>query len=321
VDILQAGIKTLEIEIDALNRVKKALGADFISAVETIYNCKGRVVVTGMGKSGHIGKKIAATFASTGTPSLFLHPAEGVHGDLGMLVRGDVVIALSNSGETREILDILPVIKRFDIPLICIVGKTVSTLAKKSDHVLDASVDREACPLNLAPTASTTAALAMGDCLAVALLEKRGFKKEDFAVFHPSGSLGKQLLLKVSDIFTTGANMPKVSEGMLVSDALFVITSKGFGCTTVTDKDGKLIGILTDGDLRRGMAKFHDFIFSMNVEDVCTKSPKTISDDALAAKALSIMETHSITVLITVDAENKPTGILHMHDLLKAGLA
>lgn len=320
-DILQAGIKTLEIEIDALNRVKKALGADFISAVETIYNCKGRVVVTGMGKSGHIGKKIAATFASTGTPSLFLHPAEGVHGDLGMLVRGDVVIALSNSGETREILDILPVIKRFDIPLICIVGKTVSTLAKKSDHVLDASVDREACPLNLAPTASTTAALAMGDCLAVALLEKRGFKKEDFAVFHPSGSLGKQLLLKVSDIFTTGANMPKVSEGMLVSDALFVITSKGFGCTTVTDKDGKLIGILTDGDLRRGMAKFHDSIFSMNVEDVCTKSPKTISDDALAAKALSIMETHSITVLITVDAENKPTGILHMHDLLKAGLA
>lgn len=320
-NILEAGVKTLEIEIDALNKVKNALGAEFVSAVETIYNCKGRVVVTGMGKSGHIGRKIAATFASTGTPSLFLHPAEGVHGDLGMLVRGDVVIALSNSGETKEILEILPVIKRFDIPLICIVGKTVSTLAKKSDHVLDASVEREACPLNLAPTASTTAALALGDALAVALLETRGFKKEDFAIFHPSGSLGRQLLLKVSDIYSRGANMPTVTEGTLVSDALFIITSKGFGCTIVTDADGRLTGILTDGDLRRGMAKFHDSIFSMRAEEVCTKTPKTISDDALAAKALNIMETHSITVLITVDTDNKPTGILHMHDLLKAGLA
>ncbi|QAR33045.1 KpsF/GutQ family sugar-phosphate isomerase [Geovibrio thiophilus] len=320
-DILEAGKKTLDVEIDALHRVKDALGAGFVDAVELIFSCRGRVVVTGMGKSGHIGKKIAATFASTGTPALFLHPAEGVHGDLGMLVKGDVMIALSNSGETKEILEILPVIKRFSIPLICIVGKTNSMLAKKSDCVLDASVEKEACPLNLAPTASTTAALAMGDALAVALLEKRGFKKEDFAIFHPSGSLGKQLLLKVADVYNTGEALPVVKEGTPVSDAVFVISSKGFGCTTVIDGQGALKGILTDGDLRRAMEKHRDKVFSMKVEEVCTKTPKTIPDDALAAKALSVMETYSITSLITVDSQGVPTGIIHLHDLLRAGLA
>ncbi len=320
-DILEAGRKTLDVEIDALHRVKDALDGGFVDAVELIYSCKGRVVVTGMGKSGHIGKKIAATFASTGTPALFLHPAEGVHGDLGMIVKGDVVIALSNSGETKEILEILPVIKRFSIPLICIVGKTNSMLAKKSDCVLDASVEKEACPLNLAPTASTTAALAVGDALAVALLEKRGFKKEDFAIFHPSGSLGKQLLLKVADIYNTGDALPVVKEGTPVSEAVFVISSKGFGCTVVIGENEKLVGILTDGDLRRGMEKHRDRVFSMKVEELCTKSPKTIADDALAAKALSIMETFSITSLLTVDQDGKATGIIHLHDLLRAGLA
>lgn len=320
-DILEAGRKTLDIEIDALHRVKDSLGDGFVSAVELIFSCKGRVVVTGMGKSGHIGKKIAATFASTGTPALFLHPAEGVHGDLGMLVKGDVVIALSNSGETKEILEILPVIKRFNIPLIGIVGKTNSMLAKKSDCVLDASVEKEACPLNLAPTASTTAALAIGDALAVALLEKRGFKKEDFAIFHPSGSLGKQLLLKVADIYNTGDALPLVTEGTLVSDAVFVISSKGFGCTIVVDGQKMLKGILTDGDLRRGMEKHRDMVFAMKVEEVCTKTPKTIPDDALAAKALSVMETYSITSLVTVDSQGRPSGIIHLHDLLRAGLA
>lgn len=320
-DILGAGKKTLEIEIEALNRVKNAFGDEFVKAVEAIYESKGRVVVTGMGKSGHIGKKIAATFASTGTPALFLHPAEGVHGDLGMLVKGDIIIALSNSGETREILEILPVVKRFNIPLICIVGKINSTLAKKSDFVIDASVEKEACPLNLAPTASTTASLAVGDALAVALLEKRGFKKEDFAVFHPSGSLGKQLLLKVSDISNTGDLLPVVKEGTLVSEAVLVISSKGLGCTTVVDTDGRLIGMLTDGDLRRGMVKYKDSVFSMKVEEVCTKNPKTVEDDALAAKALSIMESFSITSLVILEENGKPLGIIHLHDLLRAGLA
>jgi arabinose-5-phosphate isomerase len=320
-DILAAGRKTIEIEIEALHRAKDALNGNFVSAVELIYACKGRVVVTGMGKSGQIGKKIASTFASTGTPSLFLHPAEGVHGDLGMLVKGDVVIALSNSGETQEILEILPVIKRFNIPLVSIVGNVNSVLARKSDCVLDASVEKEACPLNLAPTASTTVALAVGDALAIALLEKRGFNKEDFAVFHPSGLLGKQLLLRVGDIYNTGSNVPVIKEESLVSSAVLEISSKGFGCTAVVDEEGRLTGILTDGDLRRGMEKYKNLIFSLKVKELYSKKPKTVEPDALAAKALSIMEEHSITSLLIVDAERRPAGIIHLHDLLRAGLA
>ncbi|MGA1845744.1 KpsF/GutQ family sugar-phosphate isomerase [Deferribacter abyssi] len=318
-DVREIARRALKIEADAIYKLLNKIDDNFVKAVDIIFNCKGRLVVTGMGKSGLIGKKIASTFASTGTPSLFMHPAEGVHGDLGMLVKGDVVLAISNSGETEEIVSILPIIKRLDILLISIVGKLDSTLAKKSDCVLDASVEKEACPLNLAPTASTTAALAMGDALAVALLEKRGFKEEDFAMFHPSGSLGKKLLLKVSDIYHIGNRVPVVNKNVTVTDAILEMSSKGFGCTAIVDDDGRLVGIVTDGDLRRGLEKFNN-LFTRNIMDIASKNPKTIEEDALAAKALQIMEKHSITSLLVVDDKERPYGIIHLHDILKAGV-
>ena len=318
-DIIKIAKNTLKLEADAICALIDEIGEDFIKAVELIYNCKGRTVITGMGKSGIIGKKIAATLSSTGTPSLFMHPAEGVHGDLGMLTKKDVVIALSNSGETSEIISILPVIKRLAIPLISITGKRNSTLAKKSDCLLYAGVEREACPLNLAPTSSTTASLALGDALAVALLEKRGFKEEDFAMFHPSGSLGKKLLLKVEDLYHFDKEFPYVNENSLVSEAVISISEKGFGCTIILDDNKNLKGIITDGDIRRGVEKFKD-IFSMNVMKIASKSPKTVTKDALAAKALAIMEKHSITSIVVIDDNNKPEGIIHMHDILKAGI-
>ena len=318
-DIIKIAKNTLKLEADAIYALIDKIGEDFIKAVELIYNCKGRTVITGMGKSGIIGKKIAATLSSTGTPSLFMHPAEGVHGDLGMLTKKDVVVALSNSGETSEIISILPVIKRLAIPLISITGNRNSTLAKKSDCLLYAGVEREACPLNLAPTSSTTASLALGDALAVALLEKRGFKEEDFAMFHPSGSLGKKLLLKVEDLYHSNKEFPYVNENSLISDAVISISEKGFGCTIIIDNDKNLKGIITDGDIRRGVEKFKD-IFSMNVMEIASKSPKTINKDALAAKALAIMEEHSITSIVVVDENNKPEGIIHMHDIIKAGI-
>lgn len=318
-DVIDIAKKALKIEADAIYSLIERLNDDFVKAVDIIYNCKGRLVVTGMGKSGLIGKKIASTFASTGTPSLFLHPAEGVHGDLGMIVKGDVVLAISNSGETDELVSILPIIKRLGVPLISIVGRLNSTLAKRSDCVLDASVEKEACPLNLAPTASTTAALALGDALAVALLEKRGFKEEDFALFHPSGSLGKRLLLKVSDIFHTGDKVPVVKSDVTVTEAILEMSSKGFGCTTIVDDNGTLIGVLTDGDLRRGLEKYKD-LFERNVMDIASKNPKTIDEDSLAAKALQIMEKYSITSLIVIDDKKRPYGIVHLHDLLKSGI-
>ncbi|KAA0258190.1 KpsF/GutQ family sugar-phosphate isomerase [Deferribacter autotrophicus] len=318
-DVKEIAKRALKIEADAIYKLIDKIDDNFVKAVDIIFNCKGRLVVTGMGKSGLIGKKIASTFASTGTPSLFMHPAEGVHGDLGMLVKGDVVLAISNSGETDEIVSILPIIKRLDILLISIVGKLDSTLAKKSDCVLDASVEKEACPLNLAPTASTTAALAIGDALAVALLEKRGFKEEDFAMFHPSGSLGKKLLLKVSDIYHTGDRVPIVNKNVTVTDAILEMSSKGFGCTAIVDDNGKLIGIVTDGDLRRGLEKYND-LFTRNIMDIASKNPKTIEEDALAAKALQVMEKYSITSLLVVDEKERPYGIIHLHDILKAGV-
>ncbi|BAI80509.1 arabinose-5-phosphate isomerase [Deferribacter desulfuricans SSM1] len=318
-DVIDIAKKALKIEADAIYSLIEKLNDDFVKAVDIIYNCKGRLVVTGMGKSGLIGKKIASTFASTGTPSLFLHPAEGVHGDLGMIVKGDVVLAISNSGETDELVSILPIIKRLGVPLISIVGRLNSTLAKRSDCVLDASVEKEACPLNLAPTASTTAALALGDALAVALLEKRGFKEEDFALFHPSGSLGKRLLLKVSDIFHMGDKVPVVKSDVTVTEAILEMSSKGFGCTTIVDDNGALIGVLTDGDLRRGLEKYKD-LFERNVMDIASKNPKTIDEDSLAAKALQIMEKYSITSLIVIDDKKRPYGIVHLHDLLKSGI-
>ncbi|MGA1861576.1 KpsF/GutQ family sugar-phosphate isomerase [Deferribacter thermophilus] len=318
-DLKEVAKKALKIEADAIYNLIDRINDQFLKAVDIIYNCKGRLVVTGMGKSGLIGKKIASTFASTGTPSLFLHPAEGVHGDLGMIVKDDVVLAISNSGETDEIVSILPIIKRLGVPLISIVGRVNSTLAKKSDCVLDASVEKEACPLNLAPTASTTAALALGDALAIALLEKRGFKEEDFALFHPSGSLGKRLLLKVSDIYHTGSKVPIVKDRATVTDAILEMSSKGFGCTAIVNDDGVLVGILTDGDLRRGLEKFKD-LFIRNVMEIASKNPKTIEEDALAAKALQLMEKHSITTLLIVDENKRPYGIIHLHDILKAGI-
>jgi arabinose-5-phosphate isomerase len=319
VDIIDIVKKTLKLEADAIYALIDEVGDDFIKAVELIFDCKGRIVVTGMGKSGIIGKKIAATLSSTGTPALFLHPAEGVHGDLGMLTKNDVVLALSNSGETAEIISILPVIKRFNIPLIAITGNKRSTLAKKCDCLLYAGVEREACPLNLAPTSSTTASLAVGDALAVALLEKRGFKEEDFAIFHPSGVLGKKLLLKVEDLYHYGDEFPYVFENALVSDAVIKISEKGFGCSVILDKNKNLKGIITDGDIRRGVEKFRN-IFEMNIFELASKSPKTIKKEELAAKALAIMEEYSITSIVVVDDENKPEGIIHMHDILKAGI-
>jgi arabinose-5-phosphate isomerase len=318
-NVIEIAKDTMKIEAEAILRSADRIDENFEKAVDIILNCEGRVVVTGMGKSGIIGKKIAATMSSTGTPAIFLHPAEGVHGDLGVITKKDCVIAISNSGETDELISILPVIKMLGIKIIAMVGRIDSTLAKKSDCVIDASVLREACPLNLAPTASTTVALALGDALAVALLNKRGFKKEDFAMFHPSGALGKRLLIKVEDLYHTGDELPIVKASNTVAESIFEMTSKGFGCTTVVDENGKLYGILTDGDLRRGMQKYRD-LFEKKVSDVCTKNPKTIDKDELAAKALQIMEDKSITSLIIVDDEGKPKGIIHIHDILKKGI-
>lgn len=318
-NLIDIAKKTLKMEADCIYAMIDKLDNSFVDAVNLIYNCKGRLVVTGMGKSGIIGKKIAATMSSTGTPSVFLHPAEGVHGDLGMLSKGDVVLALSNSGETTEIVSILPVIKRFNIPLISIVGKMNSTLVKRSDCALDATVEREACPLNLTPTTSTTAALAMGDALSVALLEKREFKEEDFAIFHPSGVLGKKLILKVEDLYHYGNELPIVHCKALVSEAIITISEKGFGCTAVIDDAGIVQGLVTDGDIRRGVEKYQN-IFSLEVSNVSSNNPKLINKDALAAKALGIMEEFSITSLIVADEQNKPVGIIHMHDILRAGL-
>ncbi len=319
-DILGFGKYTLDVERKALEAAASKLDDNFVKAVNYILECKGRVVVTGMGKSGHIAQKIAATLSSTGTPSFFMHPAEGVHGDLGMLVRGDVVIALSYSGETEEIKRILPILKRLALPLISITGNVHSALGRKSDAVLDGSVEKEACPMNLAPTSSTTVALALGDAIAVALVECRGFKAEDFALVHPSGSLGRKLLLTVEDLWHTGGELPVATLDMPLKDLLYVISSKGFGCAAVVNGDGKLIGIITDGDLRRAMEKYTD-ILHLPVDRIMSHNPKRIAPASLAAQALATMEKYSITSLLSVDENDRPVGIVHLHDLLRAGLA
>lgn len=316
-EIIDSVKKTLKIEADSINDVYNRVGSEYVDAVEMIFACKGKVIVTGMGKSGQIGKKIAATMSSTGTPAVFLHPAEGVHGDLGVIRSEDIVIAISNSGETEEIVTLLPVIKRFGVKIISIVGRVNSTLAERSDVVIDASVKMEACPLNLAPTASTTVALAIGDAIAVALLEKRGFKAEDFAIFHPSGSLGKKLLTRVEDLYHKGEMVPVVKLGTNVADAIYEISSKGFGCAAIVDDNLIVQGIITDGDLRRGMQKYQD-VFERRVEEIGSRNPKLITKKALAAKALKVMEENSITSLLIVDDGNKIEGILHLHDLLRA---
>ncbi len=310
----------VDIEIQALEDLKAQLNEQFIQAVELIEACKGRVIVTGMGKSGLIGKKIAATLSSTGTPSYFLHPAEGSHGDLGMLMKQDVVIAISNSGETPEILGILPLVKRFGVPLIGMTGKASSTLAQQSDLVLNIAVRQEACPLGLAPTASTTATLALGDTLAVVLLERRNFSEEDFALFHPAGNLGKRLLLRVEDVMHTGAQLPVVSVATPFLEALMEVSSKKLGMAIVVDESGVMLGVLTDGDVRRALTRFSD-PRTIPLAEVITRSPKQVERDELAVTALRRMEEHKITVLVSCSPEGKPMGVVHMHDILKTGIS
>ncbi len=315
--------RVLKIEAEAVAALIDRIDDSFEHAVEMILKCKGRVAVTGMGKSGLIGKKIAATLASTGTPALFLHPAEGIHGDLGMVTRGDTVIALSNSGETEEISRMLPSLKRLGVRIIALTGNPDSTLAKNSDVVINVGVKEEACPLGLAPTASTTAALAMGDALAVALLDKRGFKEEDFACFHPGGTLGKKLLLRVKDLMHVANDVPVVTATTLIKDAIYEISSKKMGITAVVNDSGKLVGVISDGDLRRWMEKTEktgENLLSKKAEDIMTKKPKIANREALAAEAVAIMEKNSITCLIVADAASRPEGVIHLHDLLKAGV-
>jgi arabinose-5-phosphate isomerase len=318
--ILDLASEVFDIEATSIVKLAERLNDDFIKAVDILYSCKGRVIVTGMGKSGIIGKKIAATFSSTGTPSYFLHPAESTHGDSGVLTREDTVLAISNSGETAELLQLLPLIKRFDLKLIALTGRKNSTLGQKSDIVLDISVEKEACPLGLAPTASTTATLAMGDALAVCLLHKRGFTPEDFLLFHPSGSLGKSILYKVEELMIASEKIPMITGKDSFHKAIVEISQKGLGMAIVRDEQGRTAGILTDGDIRRALLKSSD-IKGFIVEEVMTKNPKTITKDDLAAKALQIMEKYSITSLVINNDNGSPEGIIHIHDLLKAGVA
>jgi len=316
---LDVGRRVLDIEARAVQALLQRLDGGFSEAVDLLYRCKGKVVVSGMGKSGLIGQKIAATMASTGTPSFFLHPAEGLHGDLGMLARRDVTIAISNSGETQEILQLLPYMERMGIPVVAIVGRKGSTLAKNSAVVLDVSVAEEACPMGLAPTASTTVALAMGDALAVALLEKRGFKEQDFAKFHPGGTLGRRLLVKVRDLMHKGQEMPQVRETVLASEAILEMSAKKLGMTTVVDRAGALLGIITDGDLRRFLQEGGDFS-KITAGALASCHPKMIGPDELAAKAVEMMERYAITTLVVADSAKGIVGVVHLHDLLRHGI-
>ena len=311
----------LKIEADSILKLIDRIGDNFDKAIELLYSCKGRVIITGMGKSGLIGKKIAATLSSTGTPSYFLHPAESTHGDSGIITRDDVIIAISNSGETQELLNLLPLIKRFGVPMIGMTGNMNSTLAKASDVVLDIAVEREACPLNKAPTASTTATLAMGDALAVCLLEKRGFSEEDFLIFHPSGALGKGFLYHVKDLMLSDPEkLPIVHEDDTFTSVIETISKFKLGMAMIVNGSGKLAGVLTDGDIRRTLIKYPDTV-SLLIKDVMTVNPKRISGDEYAASALHLMEKYSITALAVVDSSDMPIGVIHIHDILKAGVA
>lgn len=317
---IEEGKRVLAIEARAITNLIDRLDHRFTQAVDLLFCCRGKVVVSGMGKSGLIGTKIAATLASTGTPAFFLHPAEGIHGDLGMLARKDLLIAISNSGETDEVLKLLPSVKRLDIPVIALTGRPQSTLAKNSDVALDVSVSEEACPLGLAPTASTTATLALGDALAIALLQRRGFKEEDFARFHPGGTLGRRLLLKVRDLMHQGEAVPRVPHTASLREAILEMTSKKLGMTTVVEGDGRLLGVITDGDLRRFLERGIDWA-TARAGEVASRHPKTIGPEELAARAVQIMEQHSITSLVVVGGEGQRiVGVLHLHDLLKSGV-
>lgn len=318
-DYTASAQRTISLERDAVDSLLTRLGDSFNTACATLLDCPGRIVVTGMGKSGHIGRKIAATLASTGSPAFFVHPGEASHGDMGMITRQDVVIALSNSGNTGEVVTLLPLIKRLGIPLVSITGNPDSTLAKAAIANLDTSVEQEACPLNLAPTSSTTTALVMGDALAIALLEARGFSVEDFAFSHPGGSLGRRLLLLVDDIMHSGAQMPLVSPETSLRDTLLEMTHKGLGLTGVIDSQGMLTGIFTDGDLRRTLDQGID-IRTATIDQVMTPRSKTARKGMLAAEVLKIMEDAKISGLFVVDDQGAPVGALNMHDLLRAGV-
>ncbi|WP_324780389.1 KpsF/GutQ family sugar-phosphate isomerase [Thiobacillus sedimenti] len=317
--LLALARQVLEIEADALHAISARLDAGFAEAVNLILACTGRVVVSGMGKSGHVGSKIAATLASTGTPAFFMHPGEASHGDLGMITHDDVVLALSNSGESSEIVSIVPLIKRRGAKLVAMTGNANSTMAREADVHLNAGVDKEACPLNLAPTASTTAALALGDALAVALLDARGFSADDFARTHPGGSLGRRLLIHVRDVMHGGDALPQVGLDATLKAALFEMTQKGLGMTAVVDAAGKVAGLFTDGDLRRALERPLDLQQS-KIADLMTRNPKTIRADELAVAAVEKMESLKINGLLVVDENKLLVGALNMHDLLKAGV-
>jgi arabinose-5-phosphate isomerase len=317
--LLRLGLAVIETEARAVSQLAARIDSLFARACQLMLACEGRVVVIGMGKSGHIGNKIAATLASTGTPAFFVHPGEASHGDLGMITPKDVVLALSNSGETAEILTILPIIKRLDVPLIALTGKPQSTLARAATVNLNVGVEKEACPLDLAPTSSTTAALVMGDALAISLLDARGFTADDFARSHPAGALGRRLLLLIDDIMHTGDAIPRVQEDTSLRDALLEMTAKRLGMTAVVDAQGKLTGLFTDGDLRRTLDRAVD-IHTTPIREVMTRDPRTIQPGLLAAEALQVMDSRKINGLIVVNAQQEPVGALNMHDLLRAGV-
>jgi len=313
------GKRVIQIEAEAVAALASRIDESFEKAVDLLFRSKGRVIITGMGKSGIIARKIAATMNSTGTPAVFLHPSDAFHGDLGMVQKDDIVICISKSGDTTEIRQLLPVFGRMGVPIISMVGKKHSDLAKASNAVLDISVKEEACPHDLAPTSSTTAALVMGDALAITLLQMRNFTKEDFAMFHPGGNLGKQLLLQVEHMMISGDGVPIVQEDVTLSDAIVEMTSKRLGATCVVAANGRLLGIVTDGDLRRLLQK-NASIKEMTAADAMSRSPKTVAKGMLAAVALEEMEQYKITHLVVVDEEHRPVGILHLHDLVKAGI-
>jgi arabinose-5-phosphate isomerase len=317
--ICEIGRAVIDIEAKMISSLITRIDHNFAKACQYLHNCEGRIAVMGVGKSGHIGKKIAATFASTGSPAFFIHPSEAKHGDIGMLTKQDILLTLSNSGESEEIISILPFIKRFDIPLISLTGKPRSTLAKAATINIDVSVEKEACPLGLAPTSSTTAALVMGDALAMALLDKRGFTEKDFALSHPGGTLGRRLLLLVNEIMHQDTEVPIVSFNAPLKEALVEMTQKKLGMTTVVNDAHELMGVFTDGDVRRAFDKNAD-IQKTRVHQVMSRNPKTISRELLAAEALSIMEIYKITSLVVTDEKNRPVGIIHIHDILRAGV-
>lgn len=320
--IKDKAIEALTIEADAVKNLTSHINDEFVTAVKAILHCKGRIILTGMGKSGHIGRKIAATLASTGTPSFFMHPGEAFHGDLGMVTDEDIVMAISHSGESTEVVNILPIIKRIGASIVAMCGRKDSSLGKNADYYVDVSIEKEACPFGLAPTASTTATLAMGDAIAMALLSVRNFTEKDFAVFHPGGALGRRLLLTVENVMHSGEDNPVIEEDKTAQEALFLMTDKGLGATAVIDKAGNFIGLVTDGDIRRGLAKGSEFL-NEPVGHLMTRKPITITKNKMAAEALHIMEKHQprpITVLPVVNADDKPIGIVHLTDLLRQGV-